>query len=214
MFTGIVQAVGKIVHVTDRGGDICLGIDLQDLLSSHDQGPITLGESIALNGVCLTVTKEVDGIADFDVSIETLSLTTLGQWQAGMPVNLERALLAQTRLGGHFVSGHVDGMGRLASMHDDGRSTRMTFEVPRELARFVASKGSISIDGVSLTVNSVEDAMTPDQPDLFDVNLIPHTLSVTTLGVLRSGQRVHLEVDIIARYLARLQAADERWQSS
>jgi riboflavin synthase len=158
---------------------------------------IDLGGSIAVNGVCLTATRFDTASFAADVSRETLSLTTLGDRVVGTRVNLEKALLAGQALGGHYVTGHVDGVGRLLSRHDDGRSVRMEFQVPAELARYVARKGSICIDGVSLTVNGATG-------DRFDVNLVPHTLEVTTLGDLRAGSRVNLEVDIIARYVERM----------
>lgn len=199
MFTGIVQGVGTVRALVPRGGDVTI---------EFDTGPVSLegvelGGSIAVNGVCLTATRHDRSSFAADVSRETLSLTTLGDWQAGSRVNLEKALLAGQALGGHYVTGHVDGVGEVLARHDDARSVRMEFRVPRELARYVARKGSICIDGVSLTVNGAE-------ADRFDVNLVPHTLEVTTLGGLRPGSRVNLEVDIIARYLERMmhRAAD------
>jgi riboflavin synthase len=193
MFTGIVQGVGSIRSVEPRGGDVTLWIDT---------GPVSLadvqtGGSIAVSGACLTATRLEPHAFAADVSRETLSLTTLGDAVAGARVNIEKALQAGQALGGHYVTGHVDGVGQVIARHDDARSVRMEFEVPAELARYVARKGSICVDGVSLTVNGVAGRR-------FDVNLVPHTLEVTTLGGFRPGTRVNLEVDIIARYLERM----------
>jgi riboflavin synthase len=193
MFTGIVQGVGTVRAIEPRGGDVTLVFDTGNVSLAG----IDLGGSIAVNGVCLTATRFDTASFAADVSRETLSLTTLGDRVVGTRVNLEKALLAGQALGGHYVTGHVDGVGRLLSRHDDGRSVRMEFQVPGELARYVARKGSICIDGVSLTVNGATG-------DRFDVNLVPHTLEVTTLGDLRAGSRVNLEVDIIARYVERM----------
>jgi riboflavin synthase len=193
MFTGIVQGVGTVRAIEPRGGDVTLVIDTGQVPLAG----VELGGSIAVSGVCLTATR-LDGTQfQADVSRETLSLTTLGERSVGSRVNLEKALLAGQALGGHYVTGHVDGVGRMLSRHDDARSVRMEFEVPAELARYVARKGSICIDGVSLTVNGATG-------DRFDVNLVPHTLAVTTLGELQPGSRVNLEVDIIARYVERM----------
>jgi riboflavin synthase len=193
MFTGIVQGVGRIRAVEARGGDVTLWIET---------GPVSLadvqvGGSIAVSGACLTATQLEAHAFSADVSRETLSLTTLGSATTGTPVNIEKALQAGQALGGHYVTGHVDGVGQVISRHDDARSVRVEFEVPPELARYVARKGSICVDGVSLTVNGVSGPR-------FDVNLVPHTLELTTLGGYRSGTRVNLEVDIIARYLERM----------
>jgi riboflavin synthase len=197
MFTGIVQGVGTVRAVEPRGGDVTLVFDTGSV-SLSDVEP---GGSVAVCGVCLTATRFAASGFAADVSRETLSLTTLGDWTAGTRVNLEKALLAGQALGGHYVTGHVDGVGTLVARHDDARSVRMEFEVPPELARYVARKGSICIDGVSLTVNGA-------QGDRFDVNLVPHTLDVTTLGALQPGNRVNLEVDIIARYVERMMHPD------
>ncbi len=197
MFTGIVQGVGTVRAIEPRGGDVTLVFDTAGVSLAD----IELGGSIAVSGVCLTATRfDGSGFAA-DVSRETLSLTTLGDWVVGSRMNLEKALLAGQALGGHYVTGHVDGVGELVSRHDDARSVRMEFRVPPELARYVARKGSICIDGVSLTVNGARD-------DRFDVNLVPHTLDVTTLGSLQPGSRVNLEVDIIARYVERMMHTD------
>jgi riboflavin synthase len=199
MFTGIVQGVGTVRAIEPRGGDVRIVIDT----GAVSLADIELGGSIAVSGVCLTATQHAASSFAADVSRETLALTTLGGWAAGTKVNLEKALLAGQALGGHYVTGHVDGVGQVVSRHDDARSVRMEFVVPPELARYVARKGSICIDGVSLTVNGVAG-------DRFDVNLVPHTLEVTTLGDCRPGTRVNLEVDIIARYLERMLEAGTR----
>ena len=193
MFTGIVQGMGTVRAIEPRGGDATIVFDTGDVSLAG----VELGGSIAVNGVCLTATQFDASSFRADVSRETLTLTTLGDCTVGMPVNVEKALLAGQALGGHYVTGHVDGVGQLVARHDDARSVRMEFQVPAGLARYVARKGSICIDGVSLTVNGA-------QGDRFDVNLVPHTLSVTTLGRLQPGSRVNLEVDIIARYVERM----------
>jgi riboflavin synthase len=197
MFTGIVQGVATVRAIEPRGGDVTLVFDTAGVSLAD----IELGGSIAVSGVCLTAIRCDDSSFAADVSRETLSLTTLGDWVVGSRVNLEKALQAGQALGGHYVTGHVDGVGELVSRHDDARSVRMEFRVPPDLARYVARKGSISIDGVSLTVNSARG-------DRFDVNLVPHTLEVTTLGSLEPGSRVNLEVDIIARYVERMMHPD------
>jgi len=193
MFTGIIQAVGEIVAVESVGGDARLRIDTGGL----DLAGAGLGDSIAVSGVCLTVIDFSPGNFAADVSQETLSLTTLGDAREGSRVNLEPALTLATPLGGHLVSGHVDGIGGLLSMDTDARSTRMEFESPPELSRYIARKGSVTIDGTSLTVNAVEGHK-------FSVNIVPHTLERTIMGGYKAGTRVNLEVDLIARYLERL----------
>jgi riboflavin synthase len=198
MFTGIVQGVGTVRAIELRGGDVTVVFDT-GCITLDDVEP---GGSIAVNGVCLTATAFDRTSFTADVSRETLSLTTLRDWQVGARVNLEKALLAGQPLGGHYVTGHVDGVGEVVARHDDARSVRMVFRVPPGLARYVARKGSICIDGVSLTVNGVDR-------DRFDVNLVPHTLAVTTLGTLQAGSRVNLEVDIIARYVERMTTATD-----
>jgi riboflavin synthase len=195
MFTGIILAKGRIASMTERGGDLELGIDAAGL----DAASLKLGDSVCVQGACLTVTRKQDACFFADVSRETLAKTTLGRLRPGSHVNLEPSLRAGDALGGHLVSGHVDALGVLRQMHQDGRSWRMEFELPAELARFVAAKGSICINGVSLTVNNVAGAR-------FDVNIIPHTHAVTTLGELREGDAVNVEIDVIARYLERLMA--------
>ncbi len=193
MFTGIVQAVGTVRGVSPKGGDAELMLDAGTL----GLDGVSVGDSISVNGCCLTATSIQGARFSADVSRETLTVTTLGELREGARVNLEKALCAGQPLGGHYVTGHVDGIAVVAAMQDDGRSHRVSFEVPPELARYIARKGSVAIDGVSLTVNEVDGVR-------FGVNLIPHTLTATTFGALRLGTRVNVEVDIIARYLERL----------
>jgi riboflavin synthase len=196
MFTGIVQAVGRIRSMEPRGGDLRLTVETGGL----DLAGVAVGDSIAVSGACLTAVALEPGAFAADVSRETLDKTILGELGQGSPVNLERALRAGDALGGHYVTGHVDGLARVVDLREDARSWRVRLEVPAELARYVAPKGSATVDGVSLTVNEVEGRV-------FGVNLIPHTLEVTTLGSLAPGRLVNLEVDIIARYVERLMAA-------
>jgi riboflavin synthase len=193
LFTGIVQDIGEVRSVEARGGDVRLTVACQRL----DHARVRVGDSVCVQGCCLTVTERSGETFAADVSRETLSLTTLGDLAAGSPVNLEPALRAGDPLGGHLVSGHVDGVARVVAVSGDARSVRLKIEVPAELARYIARKGSVAVDGVSLTVNEVEGAV-------FGVNIIPHTQAVTTLGGLTSGARVNLEVDPIARYLERM----------
>jgi riboflavin synthase len=193
MFTGIVQDVGTLRRREPRGGDERLTIAVDRLSLAG----IRLGDSVSVSGVCLTVTALEDAAFSADVSRETLAVTTLGDLRAGAPLNLEPALRAGDALGGHLVSGHVDGIATLAAITNDARSTRITVRVPEPLARYFARKGSVALDGVSLTVNEVEGAS-------FGVNLIPHTQAVTTLGRVRVGDAMNLEVDPIARYVERL----------
>lgn len=193
MFTGIVEAIGRVGGLERRSGDVELLVDTGALSLAGT----AVGDSIAVAGACLTVTRLSGSSFAADVSNETLARTTLGERRAGDPVNLERALKAGATLGGHYVTGHVDGIARLETAEADARSQRLVFEVPAELARYLAPKGSVTLEGVSLTVNEVDGRR-------FGVNLIPHTREVTTLGRLRVGDRVNLEVDIIARYVERL----------
>jgi len=193
MFTGIIEALGEIKRVEQQQGDVRLTVATANLDLSDAQ----LGDSIAVNGVCLTAIELTKGQFVADVSNETLSATTMGNVKAGTVVNLECALQAQTRLGGHMVSGHVDGVGQVIERKNDARSIRFSFSMPKQLARYVAQKGSICIDGISLTVNTVDDTS-------FSVNIVPHTLEMTTLGQRQVGDSVNLEVDVIARYLERL----------
>lgn len=191
MFTGIVTDVGRVRAVRDTNRDRRFEIETAFDLSSVD-----LGASIAHGGCCLTVVEKGEGWFAVEVSGETLAVTTLGDWREGRRVNLERAAKVGDELGGHIVSGHVDGVGEVLSVAEEGGSHRVRIRVPRPLHRFIAPKGSITVEGVSLTVNEVDD-------DVFGVNLIPHTWEVTTLGELKPGARVNLEIDMLARYLAR-----------
>ena len=193
MFTGLIEAVGHIQGLEQRGGDLRLRVATAALPIADLQ----LGESISVSGVCLTVVSFDDDGFQADVSNETLSLTTLGGMVRGDAVNLERALLPTTRLGGHLVAGHVDGVGRVEAIADDGRSQRWRFSAPRGLLRYIAIKGSICVDGVSLTVNAADDTG-------FEVNLIPHTIACTAFAGQQAGAAVNLEVDLLARYVERL----------
>lgn len=197
MFTGIIQAVGQIAALQPSGGDLRLRIKSGKLPLDD----VALGDSIATNGVCLTVTELPGDGYWADVSRETLDFTTLGQLGVGSRVNLEKALTPSSRLGGHIVSGHVDGVGEVVKFHEDGRSIRFVLRAPDHLARYIAHKGSICIDGTSLTVNAVNGAE-------FDLNIIPQTMAETVFGEYRPGTRVNLEVDVIARYLERLLQGD------
>ncbi|MGR3434189.1 MAG: riboflavin synthase [Shimia sp.] len=198
MFTGIVTDTGRVAAL-ERRGDLRARI-----ATAYDVSGIDLGASIACDGCCLTVvdrgTADGAGWFDVDVSAESLSKTNLGRWAVGAAVNLERALRVGDELGGHIVSGHVDGIARIVSIRDEGDSTRFVFEAPADLARFVARKGSVALNGTSLTVNEVEGAR-------FGVNVIPHTKEVTTWGRAAEGDAVNLEIDTLARYVARLAEA-------
>ena len=191
MFTGIVQTRGAVTRLEARGGDARLVIDAPDL------GEFQVGDSISVSGACLTAAARTKRGFVADVSRETLDRTTLGALGAGAAVNLERSLTLAAPLGGHLVTGHVDGVGELLSQEEDARSRRLRFRAPEGLARYLAAKGSVCVDGVSLTVNEVEGRE-------FEVNVIPHTAAVTTLGAARPGSRVNLEADLIARYVERL----------
>ena len=198
MFTGIVTDIGTIEAVEDRG-------DLRvRVATSYDTATVDLGASIACSGVCLTVVDKAPGWFAVDVSHETVSRTAADQWTQGRRLNLERALKLGDELGGHIVTGHVDGTGIILDISPDGESRRILFSVAAPLAPFIAAKGSITIDGVSLTVNTVSDQ--PDGSAQFAVNLIPHTRAVTTLGAFAQGQAVNLEIDVLARYLQRMEA--------
>jgi riboflavin synthase len=193
MFTGIVIAGGRVAAITGKDGDLDLAIEAGAL----DLQRIAVGDSVSVSGVCLTATR-IDGrVFHADVSRETLAKTTLGTWAAGRRVNLEPSLRAGDPLGGHLVSGHVDAVGTLADLVQDARSWRLRFDLPPPLMRYVAPKGSICIDGVSLTVNAVSGTS-------FEVNIIPHTHEVTTLGELAVGDGANVEIDLVARYLERL----------
>ena len=199
MFTGLVQAVGHLISREALGGDLRLRIDAGTL----PMDDVQLGESIAVSGVCLTVVAFDRQGFSADVSNETLARTTLGTLTDGAPLNLERSLLPTTRLGGHLVSGHVDGLGRIGDIRDDGRSQRWFFSAPKKLLRYIAEKGSIAVDGVSLTVNAVDEYC-------FEVNLVPHTVANTAFASALAGASVNLEVDLVARYVERL-AATKDW---
>jgi riboflavin synthase len=204
MFTGIISGVGAVSEVQpiDAGADMRLRIVVpQDKVEWAGLPGVVLGASIACSGCCLTVVDRDAASFTVEVSAETLSKTTLGGWRAGRRVNLERALKLGDELGGHIVSGHVDGLGEVLSATPENGSTRWTFRVPKTLARFIASKGSVAVDGVSLTVNEVEG-------DVFGVNIIPHTTEETTFGALAVGDAVNLEIDMLARYVARLTERD------
>lgn len=193
MFTGIVTSRGTLLKKTAIGGDCRMHFQCENL--SLDQAHV--GDSICVSGACLTMLDPAGLEFAADVSQETLEVTTLGRLHEGQAVNLELAMRADDRMGGHLVTGHVDGLATLVARRPDGRAERLDFEVPPSLARYIARKGSVCLDGVSLTVNTVEGCC-------FSVCLIPHTLKITTLGALRPGDRVNLEVDLVARYLERL----------
>jgi riboflavin synthase len=196
MFTGIVTDIGTVAEAR-RQGDLRVRVT-----TGYDVAEIDLGASIACSGVCLTVVDKAPGWVAFDVSAETVSRTASGQWHEGARLNLERALKLGDELGGHIVTGHVDGVGTVADVREEGGSHRVTISASSEIAPYVATKGSITVDGVSLTVNAVED--TPAGVNMM-VNLIPHTAQVTTLGTLEPGQAVNLEIDVLARYLQRME---------
>lgn len=200
MFTGLIEGVGRLASRELRGGDARLRIDVGTLPWNGRAGGVALGESISVNGACLTVVGFDDAQFDIDASTETLALTTLGELPVGAAVNLERAMRAGDRLGGHLVSGHVDGVGRVRSIADDARAQRWAFDVPAPLRKYIARKGSICVDGVSLTVNAVDDGG-------FEVALIPHTIAHTAFSQARVGAAVNLEIDLVARYVERLLAA-------
>jgi len=193
MFTGIIESVGELARIEKKTGDAELTIKVGKL----DMNDVSLGDSIACNGVCLTVVKFNKDTFVADVSGETLKLTTIGNLNVGSKINLEKALTPTTRLGGHLVSGHVDEVGEIVSIKNDSRSVQYKVEAPTELAHYIAKKGSICVDGVSLTVNEIND-------NIFELNLVPHTLSETTASDYKVGSKVNLEVDLLARYLERL----------
>ncbi len=203
MFTGIIETIGTVTATKKIGGDIRITVQAP----AFAKRDVALGDSIASNGVCLTVIEQRDDAFVFDVSRETIAHSLIGEWKVGSRVNLEMALLPTTRLGGHLVSGHVDGLAELCKLETDARSTRMVFRAPADLSRYIARKGSITINGVSLTVNNVSGHE-------FDVNVIPHTFEVTTLGGLEIGDKVHIEVDLIARYLERLMSGEQPQHTS
>ncbi|WP_114393716.1 riboflavin synthase [Oleisolibacter albus] len=195
MFTGIITDIGRVAAI-ERRGDLRLTIE-----TGFDLEQVPLGASIASNGVCLTVVEKLSGAYRVDVSAETVAKTTAGDWAVGTPLNLERSLKLGDELGGHLVYGHVDGVAEVLSMTPEGDSHRWRFRAPDSLARFIAPKGSVALNGVSLTVNEVDGAV-------FGINIIPHTAEKTTFGRLGPGARVNLEVDMLARYVARLTGKD------
>ena len=201
MFTGIIQAKGSIQGIEPRSGDMRLKIGVGKL----DMSDVKLGDSIAMNGVCLTVVDFSSDYYSADVSVETLNCSTLGGLSVGSPVNLEKAMAVSARLDGHIVSGHVDGVGEVISMTEDARSIRYRLRAPDSLAKYIAHKGSICVDGTSLTVNEVNGAE-------FELNIIPVTRDETLFSEYRAGTKVNLEVDVIARYLERLLLGDKAAQ--
>ena len=198
MFTGIISAIGKIAELEHRQGDVRISIHAPEL--GFDD--VQLGDSIACNGVCLTAVELIDQGFIADVSVETLSLTTIEHWQVDTRINLEKAMQASDRFGGHIVSGHVDGIGEVVSLHEDARSWRFTIKAPTNLAKYIAQKGSITVDGTSLTVNAVNGSE-------FELNIVPHTMIHTVISDYQVGSKVNLEVDLIARYLERLTYTDQ-----
>ena len=198
MFTGIISAIGEIAELEHRQGDVRLSIQAPEL--GFDD--VRLGDSIACNGVCLTAVELIEKGFIADVSVETLSLTTIEYWKLNTKINLEKAMQASDRFGGHIVSGHVDGIGEVVSLHEDARSWRFTIKAPANLAKYIAQKGSITVDGTSLTVNAVKGSE-------FEMNIVPHTMIHTIISDYKVGTKVNLEVDLIARYLERLTYIDE-----
>tara|TARA_B110000003_G_scaffold55640_1_gene55664 strand:+ start:6624 stop:7232 length:609 start_codon:yes stop_codon:yes gene_type:complete len=198
MFTGIISAIGNVVGLEPRGGDVRLTIETGSLRLAD----VSLGDSIACNGACLTAVELTGQGFIADVSVETLNLTTIGNWNAGSRVNLEKAMQATDRFGGHIVSGHVDGIGEVVALEGDARSWRFRLRAPRDIAKYIAHKGSITVDGTSLTVNVVEGSE-------FELNIVPHTMLHTVIGGYKVGTKVNLEVDLVARYLERLLLGDK-----
>ena len=197
MFTGIISAIGDIADLEQRGGDVRLTIRTGNLSLADVQ----LGDSIACNGACLTAVELTGEGFIADVSVESLNLTTIGNWKNGSRINLEKAMQASDRFGGHIVSGHVDGIGEVVSLHEDARSWRFRIRAPRELAKYIAHKGSITVDGTSLTINKVDGSE-------FELNIVPHTMTHTVMGDYALGTKLNLEVDLVARYLERLLLGD------
>ena len=193
MFTGIIQTTGKIIAIDQHGGDSRFVFNTGDM----DLSDLKVGDSVAVNGACLTIIDNDNNSFAADLSKETLELTTFSKLAIGSRINLEKAMLLSDRLNGHLVSGHVDGIGKVLEMHEDARSVRYTIETPDALSRYISKKGSVTIDGVSLTINAVEG-------NTFNVNIIPHTLSETIFSEYLVGSRVNIEVDLIARYLDQL----------
>ena len=203
MFTGIIEAVGRVQQITPRNGDVRLTIATEKLNLSD----VKLGDSIATNGICLTVVELTGQGFAADVSNETLRRTCLKTWQVGTRVNLEKALMPTSRLGGHIVSGHVDGLGEIISFKPDARSLQYQVRAPDGLAKYISEKGSITVDGISLTVNAIDGAT-------FSLNIVPHTVQETNVGQWQTGSVVNLEVDLLARYLERLIMGDKAAQPS
>ncbi|RYZ99010.1 MAG: riboflavin synthase [Moraxellaceae bacterium] len=203
MFTGIIEAIGQVSAIQPKNGDLRVRIKTNTL----DLNDVQLGDSISTNGVCLTVVDLPGDGYWADVSRETMDNTTLPHWKVGQRVNLEKALTPQTRLGGHIVSGHVDGVGEIISRHIDARSERFRLRAPRELAKYIAHKGSITIDGTSLTVNKIDGAE-------FELNIVPHTIVHTIMDEYKIGSSVNIEVDVLARYLERLMLGDKAAESA
>ena len=197
MFTGIIEATGKLAAVVQRGNDISVTIKSAEL----DFSDVKLGDSIACNGVCLTVTHLAQHSFIADISSETLAHTLFGHYKTGQRINLEKAMLPTTRMGGHIVSGHVDGVSQVIKIEQSGRASNIWLSLPATLERYVAAKGSITVDGISLTVNELNH-------DAFRLTIVPHTAAHTTIAALKAGSKVHLEVDLIARYLERLLSKD------
>ena len=203
MFTGIIEALGRVVAIEKRGEDFSLTIDCGKL----DMSDVKIGDSIAVNGVCLTAVSLAHKQFVADVSNETIRFTSLASLKINSVLNLEKALTPSSRLGGHLVSGHVDGLGKICERYQDGRATRFVIEAPKELAKYIAAKGSICVDGISLTVNEV-------QANKFYLNIVPHTAEQTNANLWQSGTQVNLEVDVIARYLERLLMGDRAADAS
>lgn len=203
MFTGIIESIGSIRSLTPKGGDVRVYVETGKL----DLGDVKLGDSIAVNGVCLTAVELPGDGFWADVSRETLDCTAFSDLKSGSRVNLEKALTPTTRLGGHLVSGHVDGVGEIISRSDNARAIQFRVRAPKELAKYVAHKGSITVDGTSLTVNAVDGAE-------FELTIVPHTLAETIMADYRAGRRVNLEVDLLARYLERLLLGDKAAEPS
>ena len=197
MFTGIIESVGQVQSVQPVGGDVRLKIQ-----TKLDMSDVHLGDSIATNGICLTVIEFGEDWYAADVSRESLHRTTLGQWKAGQTVNVEKAMLPTTRFGGHIVSGHVDGLGEITLVREDARSLYFEVTAPVELAKYLAEKGSVTVDGISLTINHLRG-------NVISLNLIPHTADRTNIGSWKQGTQVNLEVDVLARYIERLMLGDK-----
>lgn len=197
MFTGIIESVGKVQSLQNVGGDVRLRIQ-----TALDMSDVHLGDSIATNGICLTVIDFGEDWYAADVSRESLHRTTLGQWKAGQTVNVEKAMLPTTRFGGHIVSGHVDGLGEITLVRHDARSLYFEVTAPAELAKYLAEKGSVTVDGISLTINHLRG-------NIISLNLIPHTAERTNIGTWQQGSKVNLEVDVLARYIERLMLGDK-----